>query len=88
MLFCVCFFPLCLSLLPWLLFLVGKDQYLIQSTLKTVSKSVIAGTWITDNFTTFTDYVRQLDELLAQESEKIAELRGECCGSPCFILHY
>ena len=39
----VFFFPLCLSLLPWLLSLVGKDQYLIQSTQKTVSKSVIAG---------------------------------------------
>ena len=38
---CLCFL-LCLSLLPWL-FLVGKDRYLIKSTQKTVSKSLIAG---------------------------------------------
>ena len=56
---------------------LGKDRYLIKSTQN--SKQIIDRRELTNKRITFTDYVRQLDELLAKESEKITELRGECC---------
>ena len=71
----VCLFPFCSYL--------GKDRYLIKSTQN--SEQIIDRRELTNKRITFTDYVRQMDELLAKESEKITELRGESCF-PC--LYY
>ena len=65
----VCLFPFCAYL--------DKDRYLIKSTQN--SKQIIDRRELTNKRITFTDHVRQLNELLAKESEKITELRGECC---------
>ena len=70
------FLFVCLFVFPFCAYL-GKDRYLIKSTQN--SKQIIDRRELTNKRITFTDYVRQLDELLAKESEKITELRGECC---------